>query len=174
MSEALPAVYYAKADHIGLIRRVLIDFVDGLVLLIAWIVAYLAFVAIGFRSQGAAPAFLGVVMGISFLYLVLLKRVGRTLGYVLFGAQLVSVYGHKPSIWSLVLRSLFVFIGPGNTLLDLVWLGGDPHHQAIRDKVAYTYVVRRGSRPAGQGHIRYVQVDLLGYQLILPDVARDA
>jgi uncharacterized RDD family membrane protein YckC len=112
-------------------------------------------------------------LGTSFLYLVLWKRMGRTPGYILCGAQLVNVFGAKPSIWSLTLRATFLCLGPGNTLLDLIWLSSDPHRQAIRDKVAYTYVVRNGSRPAGQGHIRYVRLDLLGYQLLLPEVTRD-
>jgi hypothetical protein len=56
-------------------------------------------------------------------------------------------------------------------LLDLIWIGGDPHHQAVRDKMTKTYAVRHGAKPAGEGHLRYVRVTLLVYNLLLPEVA---
>src|SRR5207253_1833310 len=116
---------------IGLFRRLWIDLVDGVVLLIIWIISYLVMRMILSRDVVSQMLF-PTVIGTTFVYLVVLKRVARTLGYVLGGAQVVNLYGQKPSIGSLTLRSLFVFIGPGNTLLDLVWLTGDSHRQAIR------------------------------------------
>jgi len=173
MPEEKSAVYYARKYQIGLMRRLFIDFVDGMVLLFVWITAFLVIRAVGIPLDSRASVFLITVLATNFLYMVIMKRFARTLGYVICGAQVVNYQGQRPSIGCLSFRALFVFIGPGNSLLDLIWLSGDPHGQAIRDKMSRSYVVRSGSQPAGRGHVRYVRVLLLGYQLLLPEVTRD-
>ena len=173
MTEEEPAVYYASKDHIGLLRRLLIDLVDGIVLLFVWVMAFMVIRIMDDDREGRAPWFLFMVLATSFLYLVVLKRIARSLGYVMCGAQVVNLCGQRPSIACLAFRALFAFIGPGNTLLDLIWQSGDPNGQALRDKMSRSYVVRWGSQPAGRGHVQYVRVLLLGYQLLLPEVTRD-
>ena len=173
MSEIKPAVYYAKSDQIGLIRRMLIDIVDGTVLLLVWLLFLPVILMFNVAPERFAFALMMTIIVTGFAYLVVLKRVARTLGYVVGNAQVVNLFGQKPSIVSLMIRALFVSIGPLNSLMDLIWLSSDPHRQAIRDKISRSYVIRRGSQPAGQGHIRYVRLDLLGYQLLLPEVTRD-
>ena len=176
MADTEVGVYYRPQDGVGFLRRVLIDVVDGVVLLLTWtcilVVINLLFLLSYVSAALAQHMCFWSISGITFAYLVLLKRWGRTLGYLLLGAQLVSIKGTRPSYVSLVIRSLFLFLGPMNTLLDLMWLSADPHRQSIRDKFARTYVIRRGAQPQGQGPIRYMILSMMNYTLIVPEVAR--
>jgi uncharacterized RDD family membrane protein YckC len=174
MNDVERGVYYAPSDYIGFIRRTLIDFVDGLVLLVAWLVCIVGLMMLHLTAEEAtAPVILSLV-GLAFAYLVVLKRYAFTLGYLLFRSRVVNLQGTAPSIGSLIVRALFLFIGPGNTLLDLIWLTSDPDRQAIRDRFARTYVIRRDAKPLGTGHIRYMRLDLICLNLLLPEVARES
>ena len=168
-----PYVFYAPKDHVHLGRRLLIDLIDGTLLGLLWIVTLNVLLATDSSPETNRNIFWSTVIASTFLYLVLLKRFARTLGYFLCDAKVVDLKGHRPSILALSLRALFIFIGPFNMLLDVVWLGGDAHHQAIRDKLTKTYAVRHSSTPAGLGHLRYVRVTLLWYNLLLPEVAKE-
>jgi len=63
-----------------------------------------------------------------------------------------------------------MFLGPLNYLVDLVWLSGDPHRQAIRDKVAGTYVVRRKAVPIGAGKVIRHQYSMLGCNFLCREI----
>jgi len=163
-------VYYASKDYIGFGRRLLIDLIDFIVVFLVWITILIIAAIIGSSHEAYDKIFFFSILIVSFLYLVVLKFMARTLGYTLLGGQIVSLQGIRPSLPAIILRWVFVFIGPGNVLLDLLWLSGDPYKQAIRDKLARTYVVRRGSQPAGTGTIRYMRLGLFGYQLLYAEV----
>jgi len=165
-------VYYAPGDCLGLMRRLLIDAIDGCVLLFAWLAGLVVILMLGIHESLANRLYFVFVMGSAFLYLVALKRYGRTLGYVAARAEVVTMQGKAPSVWALCVRAVFLCLGPMNALVDVAWLASDPNRQAIRDKFARTYVVRRGSVPVGEGAIRYVRLDMLGWQLLLPEVVR--
>jgi hypothetical protein len=62
--------------------------------------------------------------------------------------------------------------GPINLLVDIIWLGGDPNRQSIRDKFAGTYVVRRKAQPAGFAPIRYKTYFMFNYNLVFAEVER--
>ena len=83
--------------------------------------------------------------------------------------RIVGQDGGKPGISSLTLRLLFGVLGPLNWL-DLVWLSGDTHRQALRDKLAGTYVVRKDARPAGTGKIVYRHYEILFYNFLFREV----
>jgi uncharacterized RDD family membrane protein YckC len=165
-------VYYAASDYVGFFRRTLIDLVDGIVLVVAWAIGIIAirFMPPSTQPEGSAAIF--YMLAVAFVYLVVLKRYARTLGYLLAGARIVNMQGQSPSLIAMSVRAVFLFIGPGNTLLDLFWLTSDRDRQAIRDKFAKTYVIRDSAQPAGSGAIRYIRMDLLGYMLLLPEVTR--
>ena len=110
-----------------------------------------------------------------FGYFVLLKGSRfRTLGYVIAAAQIVSLKGERPSILSLTGRLLFALAGPLNFFLDILWLTGDGDRQALRDKFAGTYVVRRHSRPAGVGTIVLRTYMFSGMTFLFKEVRRAA
>ena len=57
-------------------------------------------------------------------------------------------------------------------LVDLLWITSDDHRQALRDKLARTYVVRASAQPTGRGPIVYDVYHVLGWTLLLQEVRR--
>jgi uncharacterized RDD family membrane protein YckC len=163
-------VYYAPGDCAGFLRRVLIDVVDGVVLVLVWMATWAGLAAMRVPLALMANLYFLAIVGSSFAYLVVMKRYWRTLGYIVCGAEVVSIDGGRPTLLALVVRAAFWVLGPRTALVDLIWLMGDPRGQALRDKYGRMYVVKRKRAPAGRGAIRYVWVDIVGYALVLPEV----
>jgi uncharacterized RDD family membrane protein YckC len=108
-----------------------------------------------------------------YLYLAILGRSKLgTLGYALTSVEVVDLEGKQPSIACMTFRSLFAVLGPLNAILDLLWLGGDQNRQALRDKLAGTYVIRRGAEPEGRGVQKHVMISFLGWNLLVREVAK--
>lgn len=87
--------------------------------------------------------------------------------------QLVDLYGARASLWRSSCRALFMFFGPLNLGLDLLWLTHDAHRQCLRDKLCGTYVIRRGAVPAGEGPVSYPTYFIASMSFIVPEVVRD-
>ena len=164
-------VYYAVSDYIGVWRRFFIDLVD---VVVAGIVsAALSATLLWLPSSDDQLVFglLVVWLSVWFGYFVLLKRSRfRTVGYVLARAQIVNLRGETHSVASLFIRMLFAAFGPLNLLFDLLWIPSDPCRQALRDKFAHTYVVRRGASPDGTGRITYGHYTVLGASYLFQEV----
>jgi uncharacterized RDD family membrane protein YckC len=164
-------VVFKREDCAGFGVRVLVDFIDI-------VLAILAVVLISFPllliipddalSQIRAVFFLAVAVWLT--YFVFLKYSSRTLGYRLCGVRLVNLQGQPPTLWEVFTRGLFAVIGPGNLFFDLIWLGGDPHRQALRDKFAHTYVVRSGAEPVATGPIGYTTFTIMGSNFTFQEV----
>jgi len=108
------------------------------------------------------------------LYFVVLKRSRfRTLGYRVGGVKIVGLDGRVPGYPSLVLRLLFGMLGPLNWLVDLAWLSNDTHRQALRDKLASTYVVKRNAQAAGEGKIVFRYYEIFSYNCLFREVEVD-
>ena len=54
--------------------------------------------------------------------------------------------------------------------MDSMWVAGDAHRQALRDKFAGTYVVKRNAAPAGAGKIIFQRYEILVYNFIFREV----
>lgn len=171
MAEAKPqGVYYRTEDYAGVGRRLLIDFIDFPVVLL------LSFAALdaAARVESGGLALL-LLMAIWFGYFVLLKRSRfGTLGYRIMGARIVSLRGERPGIASLVARLIFVIGGPLNFVFDALWVPGDRNRQALRDKFAGTYVIRKQASPAGTGAIAHRVYMFSGMTFIFREVKREA
>ena len=124
----LTGVYLRRNDYAGFWRRLLIDSVDLIVIRVACLTSF-AVAWIVLPSPGLILARWGAAF---FFYFVLLKRSGvGTVGYRVSGVRIVGYDGEKPSISCLTLRLLFGVLGPLNWLVDLIWLSGDTHRQAL-------------------------------------------
>ena len=66
-----------------------------------------------------------------------------------------------------------VVLGPANFLVDLLWISSDPSKQALRDKIAHTYVIRKNAVPAGTGQVVYRTYMLFGWTLLSAEVRPD-
>lgn len=160
--------YYRPEDHIGVWRRLLIDVVDTTIAFLASLVLMAVLVAVFPRDIAYSFTFIGA-LAIWALYFVALKGSRfRTLGYVLAGARIVNLHGQRPSRTMLALRLAFVTLGPGNFLLDLLWVSSDPSRQALRDKLANTQVIRKSAVPSA-GRIVY-RLYTFGWTLLCAEV----
>ena len=162
-------VYYRTADCSGVFRRLFIQAVDFVAL--AALIAGLWW-GTGF-SEVLDEALVPASFALGYAYLAGLKatRFG-TLGYLLADVRLVDLQGRQASLWRSTFRFGFLVFGPLNLLFDLIWVGGDPNRQSIRDKFAGTYVIRRRAIPAGRGPIDYKTYFLMSYSLVFPEVVR--
>jgi uncharacterized RDD family membrane protein YckC len=167
-------VYYPLEDYITLPRRLLIDLIDGPVVVL---VSAAALVLLRLSAPTAAESrdvVLPLLACIWVGYFVILKRSRlRTPGYRVAGARITNLKGEAPSIGSLVARLLFALGGPLNLLIDVSWIAGDPNRQALRDKFAATYVVRLRAQPAGTGAIVRRTYTVWGATFLFQEVTRD-
>ena len=163
-------VYYQENDYIGVARRFFIDIVDGFIATVMSLIASVVLVAV-MSDETFAAALPAVWIVVWFSYFVLLKGSKlRTIGYVLAGARIVDISGERPSLVNLSIRLLFAVFGPLNLLFDLFWIPSDSRRQALRDKFAHTYVIRRASSPAGRGPIVYAQYTIMGGSFLFQEV----
>ena len=138
-------VYFRQEDYASTWRRLLIASIDGALIYLACAASFT-----GLYPTGSAALICAVWTAICFSYMVLLKhtKIG-TLGYRLCGVRIVGIDGQRPAISSLTLRALFVLFGPINYCWDFLWIPSDTHRQALRDKFASTYVVKRRAEAMG-------------------------
>ena len=162
-------VYYELRDYATLWRRLLIDVVDVPVALAISV----ALVAAAAEFDDTPELLVAVLASVWFGYFVLLKASRyRTLGYIVAKARIVDLAGDRPGIFSLILRLMFVVGGPLNSLIDLLWLTGDPYRQALRDKFASTYVIRQDAVPIGAGVVRVRTYTFWGMTFLFREVTR--
>jgi hypothetical protein len=65
---------------------------------------------------------------------------------------------------------LFMVLGPINYLLDLVWMSNEAQRQALRDKFADTYVVKKRATPVGSGELIHGYYEILCYNFLFREV----
>lgn len=164
-------VVYRPQDYIGVVRRMVIDFIDVFfAALLAGFITWL--VVISSASDGPRVATLvWVVVWIA--YFVALKGSRwRTIGYLATRAKIVDYSGRRPSRLALLIRLLFVVMGPLNFLVDLLWIPSDATRQALRDKFAHTFVVRQDASPLEVGRLVYRTYTVFGATFLFAEVAR--
>jgi len=171
MASPQPVVYYKAEDYLGVMRRLLIDFVDASVAVAVSLVFTVFAAIVSPATEITVLISLIAWTGVWITYLVLLKGSRfRTLGYLIAGARIVNFSGEQPGYLTLLGRLAFTVLGPFNFVADLLWVSSDPCHQALRDKVAHTYVVRSEAVPAGKGRIGYPVYTVFGMTLMFAEV----
>jgi uncharacterized RDD family membrane protein YckC len=167
-------VYYRRQDYAGFWRRLLVSTVDAVVALAGLLGLLLIWNAI-MPVSGVSLAFL-IWLLVGYLYFVVCKRSRwRTLGYRCGRVRIVAIRGDSPSSWSMTFRLILALMGTYSNVLglvDLLWITSDDHRQALRDKLARTYVVRASAQPTGRGPIVYNVYHVLGWTLLLQEVRR--
>jgi uncharacterized RDD family membrane protein YckC len=172
-SNEAEGVYFSRQDYAGLWLRVLVDFIDITVMLAVSVSCSLLLMTVVSPPRQVATALFVLWAGLWFLYFVLLKRSDfGTLGYKLCKVRIVTVRGECPSIPTLILRLMFAVFGPLNTIIDLIWLSGDDNRQALRDKFAQTYVIKRDATPIGVGKLVYSVFYIWGWSMVFREVRR--
>ena len=162
-------LYFRREDYAPFWLRVLIDAIDFLVF--GAVCLLIIVVWITFWPGRGNSILLALCTVIIFCYFVLLKRSKiRTIGYSIGGFKIVGLDGQPASLFALTLRLLFAPLGPGNWIFDLIWLSGDAHRQALRDKFTQTYVVKLQAEPAGRGKLVYHYYEICGYNFLFREV----
>ncbi len=67
----------------------------------------------------------------------------------------------------MTLRLGFMTLGPLNYFIDLAFLSSDTHRQALRDKFAQTYVVRKRAQPVGTAVVLYRYYEICCYHFLV-------
>ncbi len=168
-------VYYPKEAYVGFLLRLIIDLIDVSIVIALCIFFTTVLLLLMADSESVGQVIFVTWLLVWFAYFVLLKGSRfHTIGYKLGNARIVNLQGDRPSLYSLTLRLLFAVIGPINTLIDLIWLSDDPCRQALRDKFAHTYVIKRNAQVAGKGKIVYRMYSIWGLNCFFPEVNLDA
>jgi uncharacterized RDD family membrane protein YckC len=167
---AAAGCFYRREDYASFRRRLAVDLVDLAVIGFACVAALSLWAMRRPAGWGNDPG-LAACAAIVYGYFAPLKRSRfRTLGYRLGGVRIVGLDGQAPSLGALSLRLAFAMLGPINWLLDLGWLSGDRHRQALRDKFAACYVIRANAQPAGAGRLVYRYAEACGYNFLYREV----
>ena len=163
-----PAVgqYFRLEDYAPVWLRLLIDSID--LITVAAVTVVMAAVLLPSLSKNA---FLLLCVAVWCCYFVLLKRSHLgTVGYRIGRVRIVGLDGKTASLSALTLRFVFMAIGPLNYLFDILWLSTDTHRQALRDKFANTYVVRKRAEPIGAGKLIYRYYHIFGYNFLFREI----
>jgi uncharacterized RDD family membrane protein YckC len=165
-------VYYRRQDYAGVWRRLLVSTVDTVVALAALLGLLLMRKAV--MPVGGVSLAVLIWLVVAYWYFIVCKRSRlRTLGYRCGRVKIVDIRGDSPSSWSLTFRLMLALMGTYSYelgLIDFLWISGDDHGQALRDKLAHTYVVRASAQPVGRGPIVYDVYHVLMWTLLLPEV----
>jgi uncharacterized RDD family membrane protein YckC len=167
-------VYYRKADHARIARRLVSDVVDAIVLLFAVMVVGTVCTAMMGPTDRAVMWIMIIWPAICYIYLVILKPSKvRSLGYIVADLKIVTIKGHRPSLPRMTFRLGLAFLGSWFIPpLELIWVGIDDDSQTLRDRYASTYVVRARAEPVGRGSIHLTRYMALGWNLMFPVVTR--
>jgi uncharacterized RDD family membrane protein YckC len=158
-------VVFNISSYASFLRRLLADAIDITVLVILYITLMVI------ASEDWWKLCMLIWSGLSFVYLVIIKISPlRTIGYRLTGLRLIDLKGNRVSIWRSIVRISFVFLGPLNCGLDLLWIPGDPSKQAIRDKFAGTLVIKNMAKPVDKGKIIYRRYFFMGWSVVFSEV----
>ena len=171
MADEGTGVFYKPEDYAGVFRRLFIDGVDAFVIIVLTVLLALFLQMVWQHDPSGDLVFFVLMVALWFTYFVILKRSKvRTIGYLVGGTRIVSLQGERPTVLSLVIRLMFVVVGPVNFLVDLLWIPSDPCRQALRDKFAHTYVIRKSAQPLGTGQIVYRTYTLFGGTMLFQEV----
>jgi uncharacterized RDD family membrane protein YckC len=169
-----PAVWFFPSDYAGFWRRLAVELTDSVVIVVALLVTTVT-VALLDPAEDLSDATLAVLVTcwvvLIYGYFVVLKRCGfNTVGYRLTGVRIVDAYGRPPGLGALTLRLSFGLLGPINVILDMLWIPTDRHKQALRDKLAHTYVIKASAEPAGPARIVSRTHHIMGMSFVFQDV----
>ncbi len=85
----------------------------------------------------------GLGVAIAVVYLVVFQAIsGQTLGMRLVRLRIIDVYGDRPSVPRVLMRTLGYLVSVATLLLGFFWIGFDREKRGLHDWLAGTYVIR--------------------------------
>jgi len=141
-------VYY-PSDYGGFWRRSLGDFIDGIILVIAF--AFINAALNGVTGMHYAVDIilniLGIILNILIFptYMIWYQvGMGATPGYQILGMEIVAINGTNVTVKQIVIRLISSIFSALVFSIGYIWVAFDANKQAWHDKVAGTYVIRKG------------------------------
>jgi uncharacterized RDD family membrane protein YckC len=168
--DPIQGVYFRRDDYAGFWRRLFIDVIDVLVVAAVCSGLAIAIDAVFPWTAWVLNLFLATCALVGFCYFVVLKRSkAGTAGYRVCSVRILGLDGRPARFRSLTFRALFAVFSPLSGF-DSIWIAGDPHRQALRDKFAQTYVVKRSAVPVGTGRVVLGYYEIWGHHFIFREV----
>ncbi len=143
-------VIYNRQDYCGFWRRFAANFLDGLVLGMAYNVVNKILHVIASLSGTAYLGFSEWMLCtiIFWAYMIWLKGYrGATPGYYALGIRIISISGAQVSVKQILIRIISSFFSAIPFGLGYIWITVDANRQTWHDKIAGTYVIRSGAIP---------------------------
>lgn len=162
-------VIYNRQDYCGFWRRFAANFLDGVILSLAYKLVDIVLLAIasltGTSYLGFSDWMLSTI--IFWAYMLWFKSYrGATPGYNVFGIRIISVNGSQVSIKQIVIRTVSSFFSAIPLGLGYLWIAIDPKRQAWHDKIAGTYVIKTNAKPVQV--VRLPHPGLVGTRIVTP------
>ncbi len=170
------ADFYDPRDYVGIGKRLIVLFVDSVVLIILGVAVWMPFLVLnqmGIVQTDPSGLFWICYLVAIWSYLGPVKRSNfGTIGYRLLGIRLVSAKGGPPSLLTMTVRMFMWMFGPFNLVLDLLWLGADSENQSLRDCYLGTYLIKKNAKPVGRAPVHLTRYNAMGFALAYPRVCR--
>ncbi len=143
-------VIYNRQDYSGFWRRFAANFLDGIILGIAYKLVNAVLLAIASLTGKAYLGFSDWMLCtiIFWAYMMWFKGYGgATPGYHVFGIRVISINGAQVGIRQIIVRVISSFFSAIPFGLGYIWIAFDANRQAWHDKIAGTYVIRAEAKP---------------------------
>ena len=138
-------VIFDRQDYCGFWRRGAADFLDGIILGMAYKLVHVVLLAIASLTGTAYLGFSDWMLSaiIFWTYMIWFKSYrGATPGYNVFEIRIISINGTQISIKQIIVRTVSSFFSAIPLGLGYIWIAIDVNRQAWHDKIAGTYVIK--------------------------------
>lgn len=138
-------VTFDRQDYCGFWRRFAANFLDGIILGMAYKLVHAVLLAIATLTGTAYLGFSDWMLSaiIFWTYMIWFKSYrGVTPGYNIFGIRIISINGTQISIKQVIVRTISSFFSAVPLGLGYIWIAIDANRQAWHDKIAGTYVIK--------------------------------
>ena len=143
-------VIFDRQDYCGFWRRFAANFLDGIILGMAYKLVNAVLLAIASLTGTAYLGFSDWMLSaiIFWTYMIWFKGYwGATPGYNVFGIRIISINGTQVSIKQITIRVIASFFSAIPLGLGYIWIAVDANRQAWHDKIAGTYVIKTEAKP---------------------------
>ena len=143
-------VIFDRQDYGGFWRRFAANFLDGIILGMAYKLVHAVLLTIASLTGTAYPGFSDWMLStiIFWTYMIWFKGYkGATPGYNVFGIRIISINGTQISIKQIIVRTIASFFSAIPLGLGYIWIAVDANRQAWHDKIAGTYVINAEAKP---------------------------
>lgn len=142
-------IRFDRQDYCGFWRRCAANFLDGIILGMAYKSVHAIFLAVASLTGTAYLEFSDWMLStiIFWTYMIWFKSYrGATPGYHVFGIRIISINGTQISIKQIIVRTISSFFSAIPLGLGYIWIAIDANRQAWHDKIAGTYVIKTDAK----------------------------